>query len=108
MSTPAGPLPNEIDWSRIESFIGYGDLEAQIVFVGTEEGLATPDDLRQDLLVRTTFAPVMDVKAAHEGLADGPTLFSEHPRRQPTWRVMADVMLHFEKKIAADPEGAEP
>ena len=87
--------PTKIDWKRIENFIGYGNIEAPLVFVGVEEGLAKPEALQQDLLWRSTFKRVMDAEEAHEGLADGPSLFSKKPRRQPTWRVMADVMLHF-------------
>jgi hypothetical protein len=93
---------SRIDWDRIEGFIGYGNLEAPVVFIGTEEGLAQPDGLAGDLAWRSRFSPVMDVEAAHRRLAEGPTLFSEHPRSQPTWRVMADVMLHFEKRASAD------
>jgi hypothetical protein len=87
--------PAKIDWKRIEDFIGYGNLEAPLVFVGVEEGLAKPEALQQDLLWRSTFSHVMDAKEAHDGLADGQILFSNKPRRQPTWRVMADVMLRF-------------
>jgi len=85
-----------IDWSCIERFIGYGNLDAPIVFVGMEEGLASTKALSEDLLLRSGFAPVMDAEVAHRGLAKGPSLFSDKPRRQPTWRVMADVMLHYE------------
>jgi hypothetical protein len=46
----------------------------------------------------------MDVEEAHRGLASGPDLFSEKPRSQPTWRVMADVMLHFEQRRFASAE----
>jgi hypothetical protein len=92
--------PTRIDWKRIEGFIGYGNIKAPLVFIGIEEGLAKPaalqqDILRQDLLWRSTFKPVMDAKDAHEGLADGPGLFSDRPRKQQTWRAMADAMLHF-------------
>jgi hypothetical protein len=87
--------PTKIDWKRIEAFVGYGNIEAPLVFVGVEEGLAKPEALQQDLLWRSTFKPIMDAKEAHEGLADGPSLFAVKPRRQATWRVMADVMLQF-------------
>jgi hypothetical protein len=96
--------PTKIDWRRIESFVGYGNVQAPVVFVGLEEGLARPEALRQDLLWRSTFKPVMDVGKAHEGLADGPSLFSDRPRRQPTWRVMADAMLHYDGAIFPDPK----
>lgn len=87
--------PTKIDWDRIEAFVGYGNIEAPLVFVGVEEGLAKPEALHEDLLWRSTFKPIMDAKEAHEGIADGPSLFSVKPRRQATWRVMTDVMLRF-------------
>lgn len=85
-----------IDWDVIESFLGYGNINAPVVFVGMEEGLADPERLQDDLKYRSTFEPVMDVYEAHLGLAKGKKLFGERPRGQRTWRVMADVMLHFE------------
>ena len=92
--------PSEIDWGRVEKFIGYGNIEAPLVFIGMEEGLAKPaaldpNVLRQDMLWRSTFERVMDAKEAHTGLADGPALFSDTPRRQQTWRAISDVMLHY-------------
>jgi hypothetical protein len=92
-----------IDWERIEQFIGYGRIDAPVVFIGMEEGLADQEALKEDLRVRSTFEPVMDLEAAHRGIVDGQSLFSDSPRRQPTWRVMADVMLHYEGALPIDP-----
>lgn len=93
-----------IDWNVIESFLGYGNINAPVVFVGMEEGLADPERLQDDLKYRSTFEPVMDVYEAHLGLAKGKKLFGERPRGQRTWRVMADVMLHFEGGLPATKE----
>jgi len=93
-----------IDWPKIEQFVGYGRLDAPVVFIGMEEGLADEAGLENDLLLRSRFSPVMDLKKAHEGIVDGDSLFSESPRRQPTWRVMADLMLHYEGKTFSDAE----
>lgn len=90
------------DWDRIESFVGYGRVDAPVVFVGMEESLADEAGLAADLALRSTFEPVMDLERAHRGIVDGASLFSESPRRQPTWRVMADVMLHFEGRRFAN------
>ena len=38
----------------------------------------------------------MDAEIAHRGLAGGPDLFKQKPRKQNTWRVMADLMLQCE------------
>src|SRR5579864_5353424 len=91
-----------IHWDIIEQFIGFGRIDAPVAFVGAEEGLAAEDALRNDLLLRSTFAPIMDLEQAHRGIVNGAALFSDSPRRQPTWRVMADVMLHFEGRTFAD------
>ena len=97
--------PTKTNWKRIEEFVGYGSIEAPLVFIGIEEGLARPEALQNDLLWRSTFKTIMDAKEAHEGLADGPSLFSEKPRRQPTWRVMADVMLRFNEETFTSKAG---
>ena len=91
------------DWEKIETFLGYGNVNAPIVFVGMEEGLADKDKLESDLKYRSTFAePVIDVYEAHLGLAKGKQLFGDRPRRQGTWRVMADLMLRFEGELPKD------
>jgi hypothetical protein len=95
-------VTTEPDWQRIESFIGYGRIDAPVVFVGMEEGLADPSALGMDLALRSQFKPVMDLEQAHRGIANGEALFSDSPRRQPTWRVMADLMLRFEGRDFAD------
>jgi len=96
--------PSMINWPKIEQFIGYGRLDAPAVFIGMEEGLADEADLQSDLQLRSTFDPVMDLEKAHEGIVNGASLFSDSPRRQPTWRVMADLMLHFEGRTFSSAE----
>lgn len=85
-----------VDWDRIESFIGYGRIDAPVVFIGMEEGLADEGALPAELALRSQFQPVMDLEESQRGVVGGEVLFSDSPPRQPTWRVMADVMLHFE------------
>jgi hypothetical protein len=54
------------DFEKIEGFLGYGNPNARIVFVGLEEGLADVQRLDDDLRYRSTFSkPVMDVFRAH-------------------------------------------
>ncbi len=83
-----------IDWERIESFVGFGQPDALVVFIGLEEGLKCEDALLEDLTVRSTYSePVMDLMKAHEGIAGTEDYFNpERAPRQPTWRVMADLM----------------
>jgi len=88
------------DFEKIERFLGYGNPNAEIVFVGLEEGLADVKRLDADLRYRSTFSKsVMDVFEAHLGLAKGRKLFRDKPRGQRTWRVMADVLLHWEDRV---------
>lgn len=44
-----GVVPNNIaiDWPKIESLVGFGRLEAPVVFIGMEEGLTSPDTVKQ-------------------------------------------------------------
>jgi len=86
----------EIDWDVIENFIGYGPIDAPVVFIGMEEGLYDPTYLEADLKYRSTFAPVMDIQEAHLGLYKGPDLFGPRARAQKTWWAASDVMLHFD------------
>lgn len=88
------------DFEKIEGFLGYGNPNAPVVFVGLEEGLADVKRLDDDLRYRSTFnSSVMDVFRAHLGLAKGRNLFGDKPRGQRTWRVIADVLLHLEDRI---------
>lgn len=83
------------DWGRIERFIGFGRRDAPVVFIGMEEGLKTAEALDEDLAVRSRYtADVMDLREAHIGIAGTERNFDpDRAPRQPTWRVMADLML---------------
>ena len=84
-----------IDWDRIENFIGYGNPEAPIVFLGMEEGLRRDADLEADLQSRSRYDPYMDLAAAQTQL-DGPGAYFGHaPITQKTWRPMCDLMLRW-------------
>lgn len=95
-------MSDAIKWEAIEAFVGYGNPDAPIVFVGMEEGLADRESLHQDLLCRSAFKTIMDLEIGHRCLAKGPNLFTERPRAQRTWWVMADVMLHYDRSVPAD------
>lgn len=83
------------DWERIERFIGYGRRDAPMVFIGMEEGLEDGSALDEDLTIRSRYtADVMDLRDAHSGIAGTERYFDpDRAPRQPTWRVMADLML---------------
>jgi len=89
-------MTTEPDWERIQKFIGYGRIDAPVVFIGMEEGLSDESALASDLALRSQFDPIMDLEKAHHGIANGEALFSDSPTSQPSWRVMADLMLHFD------------
>jgi GNAT superfamily N-acetyltransferase len=84
-----------IEWDRIERFIGFGRRDAPVVFIGMEEGLKEASALDADLAIRSTYElEVMDHKEAHRGVAGTERYFDPaFAPRQPTWRVMADLML---------------
>lgn len=86
-------MRNPINWNRIETFIGYGKIDAPVVFIGLEEGLSNSRALRSDLIRRSQFEPVMDLKRAHEGIAGAQKLWDPvNPKSQPTWRPMCHLM----------------
>jgi hypothetical protein len=84
-----------IAWTRIEGFIGFGRGDAPVVFIGMEEGLKNAAALDEDLAIRSSYmSNVMDLKEAHRGIAGTERYFDpDRAPRQPTWRVMADLML---------------
>jgi hypothetical protein len=88
-----------INWERIDNFIGFGFEDAPVVFIGMEEGLKNAGALDEDLVIRSTYAtPIMDLKEAHIGIAGTEHYFEpDRAPRQPTWRVMADLMLRREQ-----------
>jgi hypothetical protein len=110
VSTNDGPQASSlrsINWTRIEKFVGFGRRQAPIVFVGMEEGLKAPDTLDDDLAIRSTYEnPIMDLKEAHRGIAGTQHYFeADRAPRQPTWRVMADLMLR--RSGVENPTGPE-
>jgi len=84
-----------LNWGRIEEFIGFGRADAPVVFIGMEEGLKDAGALDEDLAIRSRYEqPIMDLKDAHLGIAGTEKYFDpDRAPRQPTWRVMADLML---------------
>ncbi len=86
-----------IDWKRIEQFVGYGRIDAPVIFIGMEEGLSRDDSLDEDLRIRSRFDRVMDLKEAHTGIAGAERLFDPaRTKCQRTWRPMCDLMLRRE------------
>jgi hypothetical protein len=87
-----------MDWERIEGFVGFGRRDAPVVFIGMEEDLQSADSLAADLAIRSTYqSPVMDLKEAQRNMAGTERLFDpDSAPPQPTWRVMADLMLRYE------------
>lgn len=55
-----------IDYARLESFIGYGNLSGRLWALGMEEGTAGASDLGANLEARKTLMPVMDLAVAHD------------------------------------------
>jgi hypothetical protein len=93
-------MPNAAGWSRIERFVGYGNRNAPIVFIGMEEGLSNPRNLNDHLEARARFRPTMDLKSAHDGISGTERFFdARDPRCQRTWRPMSDLMLRREGTV---------
>lgn len=69
-----------IKWDVIENFIGYGRKDAPVVFIGMEEGLAASEDIEENLLRRSAYGIVKDLRP-------------QTTKLQSTWRVMCELML---------------
>lgn len=79
-----------VDWARIERFIGYGRVDAPVVFLGMEEG-GDNDKLLPDLIGRSRSDQIAEI--AHQRTI------------QRTWRVMCDLMLR--RSGIGDPTAAQ-
>ena len=78
-----------IDWLRIEAFVGYGTIDAPVVFVGPEEHIDSIECLVPELELRSTYEAVMD-RADAIGVAGSDSALGKFV---PTWKPMNDLML---------------
>lgn len=96
-------MQSKVDWERIERFVGYGRIDAPVVFVGIEEGLSSKQ-LEKNLQLRSGFEPVMDLAEAHKEMDGTEALFREvGTKLQRTWRPMCDLMLRREGSRSTPP-----
>lgn len=96
-------MQSKVDWERIERFVGYGRIDAPVVFVGIEEGLSSKQ-LEKNLQLRSGFEPVMDLAEAHQEMDGTEALFREvGTKLQRTWRPMCDLMLRREGSRSTPP-----
>src|SRR5438552_15646213 len=90
------------------NFVGYGDSNARVWFIGMEEGLPRNADVSAALRARLYFEPVEDLYRAHQLLAeaDPTTDYLKHfiaPYKwQPTWWPMCELMLRLSGRSAVD------
>jgi hypothetical protein len=78
-------MAESIAWKKIERFIGYGNLNAAVAFVGMEESLDSEASLDDDLLARSQYSG--DVVDLRFGGQESVMQF------QRTWKVMCDLMI---------------
>lgn len=86
------PLSTD-ELNRLLNFVGYGVLDAEVWFLGMEEGGGGEDNIRK----RLRFRPVEDCMEAHKILG----IVKHHwgnQAIQPTWRGMCCIMLGLEGK----------
>jgi hypothetical protein len=77
-----------IDWQKIESFVGYGDFDAPIVFLGMEEGGPSESAiLAKELAARSTYSQVHSQIKKHAN--------QRQDRIVRSWRPMCHLMLRF-------------
>jgi hypothetical protein len=84
---------SEEDADKLLDFIGFGNLDGPIWFLGMEEGGGNEKTIR----VRLDFDEVMDLEEAHREL--GITHhFGPKPQLQPTWSVLSKIALGLNGK----------
>jgi len=93
--------PDQVE--GIVSFLGYGNPDAPVWFIGIEEGLGAmdPADLLHNLEARSSFEPVMDLYQAHRQLQENgkPIDIEQNPPGTQVWQYMAKIMLAREGKF---------
>ncbi len=86
---------------KLLNFIGYGNLNARVWFIGMEERLPTEADVVAALRTRLLFAEVEDLYRAHCLLHEAdsvPKYLKHHSMRftqQKTWCPMCELMLRL-------------
>jgi hypothetical protein len=84
---------NSDELRHLLNFIGYGNLDADVWWLGMEEGMARDDSPEANLRARLKFEPVEDLRDAC--VRNGLTKHHEGNRvSQATWWPMCEVMLH--------------
>jgi hypothetical protein len=84
---------------KLQTFIGYGRLDAPVWFLGMEEAGGGEENLK----VRAQFSQVEDLRSAHFALG----IRYHHEGKkciQPQWGRMADIMLRVHGATQPDTE----
>lgn len=77
---------------RINNFLGYGNLNSNIWFIGMEEGLGKETDLEKRFN-RTKDKPVIDLQDGMTGVQDHMKWFSSCSNIQKTWWKLILILL---------------
>lgn len=86
------PALSDDELEHLKQFIGYGNLDGDVWWLGMEEGMGRDDDPERNLRARLQNREVEDLYHTHK--RDGVTKYHEGRRvSQPTWWVMCEVML---------------
>ena len=87
---------------RIVGFLGYGKPDADVWFIGKEEGIggASDPDAAYNLKARAHFEAAMDLYEAHLLLRkdNKPIDITVNIPRTPVWRYQAQMMLYIDDK----------
>lgn len=89
--------------NRIDNFLGYGNLDSDIWFIGMEEGLGDEKTLEKRFL-RTNNKRVVDIQDDIKGITDHEIWFSENLRIQPTWSKLIRILLVLNSEEGDDRE----
>jgi hypothetical protein len=84
---------SSIDWKAIEDFVGFGNPDAHVLFLGMEEGLSADVSLEDDLAARSGYRKYEDLFKAQTSAGRLMGYFGTDPKSQRTWRPMCHLML---------------
>jgi hypothetical protein len=92
--------PPEDTFTKLCKFIGYGNLEAPVWFIGPEERLLeeTEEQIVQHLEIRRRFKPVECLRGVHVRKLKELTCPGLEPKLQGTWKRMCWIMLWLENR----------
>lgn len=95
---------SELLQNRIEKFLGYGNLESDIWFVGIEEGFNGTMENLMTRLKATQNGSMFDIRRSMRDVEDHMKWFQDSANIQPTWGKIIRILLNVNEEEDIDKE----